>query len=54
VLCSPSLRTRETAELVLAASPSAAIRFEDGLYLAGRVALMRRLSSSTRVSARSW
>src|SRR5229473_4106318 len=44
VLCSTSLRTRETAALVLgrfAASP--ALRFEDGLYLAGRTALMRRL-----------
>jgi len=44
VLCSNSVRTRETAELVLAgfAAPSP-IQFEDGLYLAGRAALMRRL-----------
>src|SRR5712691_10253330 len=44
VLCSPSARTRETAALVLAnfAAPPP-IRFEDGLYLAGRAALMRRL-----------
>jgi phosphohistidine phosphatase len=44
VLCSTSLRTRETAELVLtgfAAPPP--IRFEDALYLAGRAALMRHL-----------
>ena len=45
VLCSTSLRTRETAELVLARfDPVPPIRFEDGLYLAGRAALMRRLS----------
>jgi phosphohistidine phosphatase len=44
VLCSTSVRTRETAELVLAsfaAPPS--IRFEDALYLAGRALLLRRL-----------
>jgi phosphohistidine phosphatase len=44
VLCSTALRTRETAELVLAgfaAPPS--IRFEDALYLAGRALLSRRL-----------
>jgi phosphohistidine phosphatase len=45
VLCSPSLRTRETAELVLGRfDPAPPIRFEDALYLAGRTALMRRLS----------
>jgi phosphohistidine phosphatase len=44
VLCSTSVRTRETAALVLAgfAAPPP-IRFEDALYLASRVALMRRL-----------
>jgi phosphohistidine phosphatase len=44
VLCSTALRTRETAELVLAgfgAPPP--ILYEDGLYLAGRAVLMRRL-----------
>ena len=45
VLCSTSLRTRETAELVLARfAPPPPIRFEDAFYLAGRAALMRRLS----------
>src|SRR5882672_12279132 len=45
VLCSPSLRTRETAALVLARfAPRPPILFEDALYLAGRAALMRRLS----------
>jgi len=45
VLCSPSLRTRETAELVLAgfASPPRVL-YEKALYLAGRAALLRRLS----------
>ncbi len=44
VLCSPSLRTRETAELVLAgfAEPPP-ILYEDTLYLAGPGALMQRL-----------
>jgi phosphohistidine phosphatase len=44
VLCSTALRTRETAELVLAgfAAPPR-ILFEDALYLAGQAALMRRL-----------
>jgi phosphohistidine phosphatase len=44
VLCSTSLRTRETAELVLAgfAAPPR-ILFEDALYLAGPAALIRRL-----------
>ena len=44
VLCSTALRTRETAALVLArfAQPPR-ILYEDGLYLAGRVALIRRL-----------
>lgn len=44
VLCSPSRRTKETAELVLAgfAAPPR-IRYEDGLYLAGQAALLRRL-----------
>jgi phosphohistidine phosphatase len=44
VLCSTALRTRETAELVLAgfAAPPR-ILFEEVLYLAGRAALVRRL-----------
>ena len=44
VLCSTALRTRDTAELVLAgfAAPPR-ILYEDGLYLAGRAVLMRRL-----------
>jgi phosphohistidine phosphatase len=44
VLCSTALRTRETAELVLAgfgALPP--ILYEDALYLAGPAALIRRL-----------
>jgi phosphohistidine phosphatase len=44
VLCSTSVRTRETAELVLAGiAPPPRILYEDVLYLAGRAALMRRL-----------
>jgi len=44
VLCSTSLRTRETAALVLSGIPAApSILFEDALYLAGPAALMRRL-----------
>jgi phosphohistidine phosphatase len=44
VLCSTSARTRETAALVLAgfAAPPR-ILYEEGLYLAGRAALLRRL-----------
>jgi phosphohistidine phosphatase len=44
VLCSSSIRTRETAELVLAAfdRPPRTL-FEDGLYLVGDGALLRRL-----------
>jgi phosphohistidine phosphatase len=44
VLCSTALRTRDTAELVLAgfAAPPR-ILYEDGLYLAGRSVLMRHL-----------
>jgi len=45
VLCSPSLRTTETAKLVLASfAPAPPVRFEEVLYLAGRAALMRRLA----------
>jgi len=45
VLCSTSLRTRETAALVLAGFASAPrILYEDALYLAGPTALVRRLS----------
>jgi phosphohistidine phosphatase len=44
VLCSIALRTRETAALVLARfAPPPRILYEDGLYLAGRAALIRRL-----------
>ena len=45
VLCSTSLRTRQTAKLVLARfAPPPRVQFEDGLYLAGRTVLLRRLS----------
>lgn len=45
VLCSSALRTRETAELVLGGfKPRPRILFEDGLYLAGPKALLRRLT----------
>jgi phosphohistidine phosphatase len=45
VLCSSALRTRETAELALAAfSPLPRILFEDALYLAGPAALLKRLT----------
>lgn len=45
VLCSTALRARETAELALAgfAAPPRML-FEEGLYLAGRGALLRRLA----------
>jgi len=44
VLCSTALRTRETAALALANfAPPPPILFEDGLYLAGRAALLARL-----------
>ena len=44
VLCSPALRTRQTAELVLAGfGPSPRVLYEDGLFLAGAAALLRRL-----------
>jgi phosphohistidine phosphatase len=44
VLCSTSVRTRETAALVLAGlAPPPRILYEDGLYLAGRAALLKRL-----------
>lgn len=45
VLCSSALRTRETAELVLAGfAPPPKILFEETLYLAGPAALLRRLT----------
>ena len=45
VLCSTALRTRETAELVLAAfKPPPRVLLEDALYLAGAKALLRRLT----------
>ena len=45
VLCSSALRTRETAELALAGfAPRPPILFEDGLYLAGPAALLKRLT----------
>ena len=44
VLCSTALRTRETAELVLAGfAPPPRVEFDDALYLAGQPALLRRL-----------
>jgi phosphohistidine phosphatase len=44
VLCSTALRTRETASLVLGGfSPPPRVSFEEGLYLAGRAKLVRRL-----------
>lgn len=44
VLCSPALRTRQTAELALAGfAPAPRILVEDALYLAGDAALLRRL-----------
>lgn len=44
VLCSPALRTRQTADLVLAGfDPRPELAVEDGLYLAGRAGLVRRL-----------
>ena len=44
VLCSSALRTRETAELALAGlAPRPRILFEDGLYLSGPAALLKRL-----------
>ena len=44
VLCSSALRTRETAELALAGfAPRPRILFEDGLYLVGPAALLKRL-----------
>jgi len=44
VLCSTALRTRETADLVLAGfAPAPPIHYEDGLYLATQAALIQRL-----------
>jgi phosphohistidine phosphatase len=44
VLCSPALRTRQTAELVLAGfRPTLRILFEEELYLASDAVLLRRL-----------
>jgi phosphohistidine phosphatase len=44
VLCSTAVRTRETAELVLAGfAPPPRILYEKALYLAGPAALLRRL-----------
>ena len=43
VLCSTAVRTRETAELVLAGFTAPPVRVEDALYLAGRALLLRRL-----------
>jgi len=44
VLCSSALRTRETAELVLAGfSPAAKVVYEDALYLATAASLLARL-----------
>ena len=45
VLCSTSVRTRETAELVLAGiAPPPRILYEEVFYLAGAAILLRRLS----------
>jgi phosphohistidine phosphatase len=45
VLCSTAQRTRETAALALAEfRPGPRLQFEDWLYLAGRAALLKRLS----------
>jgi phosphohistidine phosphatase len=45
VLCSSALRTRQTAEMVLAGfAPTPRVRFEDGLYLASANTLTRRLT----------
>jgi phosphohistidine phosphatase len=44
VLCSTAARARETAELALASfAPAPRILYEDGLYLATRLVLTRRL-----------
>ena len=44
VLCSTSLRTRETLELILPAlKPPPVVTFEDGLYLASATELIERL-----------
>jgi phosphohistidine phosphatase len=44
VLCSSALRTRETAELALGDfAPPPKVLFEEGLYLAGPAALLKRL-----------
>jgi len=44
VLCSSALRTRETAEFVLAGfAPVPTVLFEDALYLAGPAVLLKRL-----------
>lgn len=46
VLCSTALRARETAALALAGcAPMPRVVFEDGLYLAGAGALLKRLSA---------
>jgi len=51
VLCSSALRTRETAELALADVAShPEILFEDGLYLAGPAALLRRLTALDEIA----
>src|SRR5437868_696598 len=45
VLCSSAMRTRKTADLVLAGfAPPPKIVFEDALYLAGPAALLSRLT----------
>jgi phosphohistidine phosphatase len=44
VLCSPAMRTRETADLVLAGFAALPrVVYDDALYLAGAAALLRRL-----------
>ena len=52
VLCSPALRTRQTAELALAGfAPPLRVVFDDLLYLAGQEALMRRLCGLDEAAA---
>jgi phosphohistidine phosphatase len=43
VLCSSSVRTRQTLDLVAPAMPDAEVEFEDGIYAAGASALLARL-----------
>lgn len=52
VLCSPALRTRQTAALVLAGfAPPPPVHYENALYLAGRAVLLRRLGALDEAAA---